>query len=762
MAIMKRLLTSAILFGLALSVSPLYGETLIGASSPQALSDYVNPLIGNANSNGQTVIGPTLPHGSIHPSPDSFEGGGSGYKIGKPVRGFSQTHVSGVGWTTYGNLLLSPQVGLDVSATGHDSPITNEVAKAYSYQATLSRYGINAALTPTHNAVIYRLSYPKGDQSFLMLDLAHQIPGQIVVPPNGPNGEFLDADVALSVDGRSFSGSSRYSGGWGAGPYRIYFYGELDQAPAAFGTFKNGVISAGQLTQRWSAKSDRLGSFWHFSPDATNVSVKLAISFLSVERAKSHLLREIPDWSFETVRDGARAKWDAALSSIVVSGGDSTQRQQFYTALYHAQIMPRDRTGEFERFGDAPMWDDHFAVWDTWRTKFPLMVLINPEVVRGSINSFSERLRVDGHVRDSFVAGNGWKIGIADQGGNNIDNVIADAYVKGVKGIDWQRAYGVMTFNGERERRGTLSGSVNRPTMDTDEYRTRGWLASGMMAVSNTLEYAYNDYNVAQVARGLGRKDEAERYFRRSRSWQFLFNPDAESEGFTGFIMPRDAQAKWIEGVNMTQYAGSWKPHFYEASTWGYSFFVPHQASRLIELMGGRDTFARRLDYGLEKSYVDFHNEPAFLAPALFHYAQRPDLSAKWMVKFAREEVTPLGYPGDDDSGAMSAYYVWASLGLFPNAGQDLYLLNGPQFDRLVVSRPEEGKLVITRTGQGNYVASVRLNGRRLHRSWLRHSQIKGDTQLDFVMSVTPTKWGTRTPPPSDPARSQLMPARGS
>jgi predicted alpha-1,2-mannosidase len=719
-----------------------------------SLSDYVNPLIGNANAHGQTVVGPALPHGSIHPSPDTAEGGGSGYKIGKPIRGFSQTHVSGIGWTTYGNLLLSPQVGLDVSATGHDSPITDEMAKPYSYQVTLSRYNIKTELSPTHNAVFYRFSFPKGDQSHLMFDLAHQIPGQIVKPPNGPEGEFLDADITLSDDGLSFSGSSRYSGGWGAGPYRIYFYGELDQRPMAKGTFKNGAISPSQLKETWSSNSDRLGAFWRFSPETSTVQLRLAISFLSGERAKAHLRAEIPDWSFDTVQNQARAKWDKALSSITIGGGDLSKRTQFYTALYHAQLMPRDRTGEFARFGDAPMWDDHFAVWDTWRTKFPLMVLIDPEVVRGSVNSFSERLRVDGHVRDSFVAGNGWKIGIADQGGNNVDNVIADAYVKGVKGIDWDKAYGVMKFNADHERRGTLSGSVNRPNKDTDEYRTRGWLASGMMAVSNTLEYAYNDYAISQVARGLGKKDEAETYLKRARGWQFLFNKDAESEGFKGFVMPRDKEAKWIDGVNMTAYSGSWKPHYYEASPWGYSFFVPHQPARLISLMGGKDTFVKRLDFGLEKAYVDFYNEPAFLAPALFHYAGRPDLSAKWMRRFARDKVTPLGYPGDDDSGAMSSYYVWATLGIFPNAGQDIYVLNGPLVEHIVVHRPEEGALVITRSGTGDYIKGVNLNGKRLIRSWIRHFEIKGDTHLHFFMSETPTRWGTKTPPSSD--KSQL------
>jgi len=166
--------------------------------------------------------------------------------------------------------------------------------------------------------------------------------------------------------------------------------------------------------------------------------------------------------------------------------------------------------------------------------------------------------------------------------------------------------------------------------------------------------------------------------------------------------------------------------------------------------MGGKDRFVERLEYAHEKDLIGFGNEPGFLAPALFHYAGRPDLSAKRVRRFVTTRFTLQGYPGDEDSGAMSSYYVWASIGLFPNAGQDIYFLNGPIFPRAVLMRPDEGRLEITRTGTGDYIAAVTINGQSFDRSWVMHAELKGDTILAFTMSDKPTAWGTRNPPPSD------------
>ncbi len=405
--------------------------------------------------------------------------------------------------------------------------------------------------------------------------------------------------------------------------------------------------------------------------------------------------------------------------------------------------MPRDRTGEYAQYAPtAPMWDDHYAIWDTWRTLFPLMEFLRPAMVRGTIQSFIERQRMDKIVPDTFIAGHN---NLREQGGNDIDNIVADAYVKKLGGVDWPAAYAVMKFNAD-QRRSCLGGhSANNPVENS--YRTQGWVPAITMSASYTLEYAYNDFCAAQVAAGLGLTRDAETYLARSQKWEVLWNANQESEGFKGFVMPRTQAREWTP-LDPKAYGGSWKGDFYEASSWGYSFFAPHQIDRLVELMGGRETFVRRLEYGMNKGLIDFGNEPAFLAAQLFHYAGRPDLSADWARKITGTRYTLKGYPGDDDSGAMSSYCIWVQLGLFPNAGQDLYYLNGPLVAHAAVQRPEDGLLEIVRSGAGNYIASATLNGQPLTRSWLRHAELKGTAKLSFVMSQTPTDWGRSTPPP--------------
>lgn len=747
------------------TVTAFYGSFLF-AQAPRnsTAADIVDPNIGVLGTGeGSVVIGPTLPHGSVHPSPDTEAGGQAGYRSDKPIRGFSQLHASGTGWGEYGNLMLSPQIGLVVAPDGHDSPKAEEKAQSYAYRVRLARYGIVTELSPTEHAAIYRFTFPASDQAHLLLDLGQQIPGQLGTKPG--DGKVMDSHINLKLKDGSFSGSSQYSGGFGGGEYTVYFYGKIKQRPVGTGTWKNKAIESNTTFERWNQDGDRVGAWWRFSTKTGGpVLLKIGVSLRSIERARDYVTREIPAWDYERVRASARQAWNDALGSIEITGGDKTQRALFYTALYHAQLMPRDRTGDLERFPlDQPMWDDFYATWDIWRTKFPLMVWIDPAMVRGSISSFNARLQIDGQVRDSFVAGYGgrgrevarttfagYRGTQPDQGGNDIDNIIADAYVKKLRGVDWQKAYAVLKFDAEEERQGNFQAGAQ-------DYRRQGWIRSGIMSVSNTLEYAYNDYAMAEVAAGLGKKDDAQRYLARARQWQNLFNPAIESEGYRGFVMPRDLDGSWV-AFDSKQYPGSWKNYFYEANSWTYSLFAPHQVKRLVELMGGPETFAKRLEHANTVPLIDFFNEPGFLAPTLFHYAGRPDLSSKWMHRFVAERFTMKGYPGDDDSGAMSSYYVWVSMGIFPNAGQDIYFLSGPLFERIAVHRPEDGLLTITRAGKGDYVASATINGKPLERAWLHHREISGDTVLAFTMSVEPTDWGKKDPPPSDDGYATPLP----
>lgn len=741
--LLRRLAFTALLLAL-----PLLAPT---ATRADALAE-VDPRIG-VLANGSTVIGPTLPNGSIHPSPDTPGGAHDGYHPDRPIRGFSQTHVSGTGWGQYGNFLISPQIGLATVPAEHESPKADEKAEAHQYQVRLTRYDILAQFAPTRHAALYRFTFPASDQAHVLLNATHHIPGDISTAMFGHLRRPIPSELTLAADGRSLSGQSRYPGGFG-GPYTLYFYAEFDHTPAAFGTWRDATTQPGATTITSSGEQEHLGTYARFATTAgQTVQMKIAVSFLSVEKARAFLAAEIPGWDYATVRDAAAQAWRDALAAITIEGGTPEQRILFNTALYHAQIMPRDRTGEFARFApDAPMWDDHYAIWDTWRTLYPLHALIRPDIVRDTINSFIERQRVDGSVPDIFIAGvNQFR----EQGGNGVDQIIADAYAKKIPGIDWEKAYAVLQHNADHRRTGAAFDRKGAPA----PYRELGWIPAeekDVMSVSFTQEYAQNDYSAGLVAAGLGKTDDARRYFARSQKWENLWNPATESDGFTGFMMPRQADGTWIE-FDTKIYPGSWQPYFYEANSWTYSFFAPHQPERLIALMGGPERFVARLQYALSKNLLNLGNEPSFLIPQLFHHVGRPDLAAKTIHEITGTKFTLRGYPGDEDSGAMSSYYIWSKIGLFPNAGQDLYYVNGPAFPRIVVRRPGHPDLEITRSGTGFYVASASLNGNPLDRSWLRHAELTAATRLTFTMSETPTPWGrAQLPPPAIPPELEI------
>lgn len=716
---------------------------LVALAAPAAAA--VDPRIGVLG-DGANVIGPSLPFGSIHPSPDTPDGSHDGYHPERPIRGFSQLHASGTGWGQYGNFLVSPQVGLATLPSAHDSPKEDEKAEAHQYRVRLARYGVLAEVTPAHRSAIYRFTFPQSDQAHVVLDATHHIPGDIVPAMMGQHSKPIPSSVQISDDGRSVSGSSTFTGGFG-GPYKLHFYAQFDRVPAAAGTWRNEQIQSGARTIDSSGQREAMGAFVRFDTrESAVVQMKIAVSFHSIDQARASLQAEIPHWDYAKVRDAAQQRWADALAAIDVRGGSPAERTIFQTALFHAHVMPRQRRAEFARFSPtAPMWDDHYANWDTWRTLYPLLGMIRPDVVRDTVNSFVERQRVDGMVSDTFIAGTNR---FGEQGGNAVDMIIADARARNIAGIDWKGAWGVMKHNADQRRTGPHFDNLAK---GKGPYLDQGWIPAGTMSTSMTLEYAYNDFAAAVVGASLGHREDARRYLERSRQWGSLWNPETESDGFKGFIMPRNADLSWVE-FDTKVYPGSWKPYFYESNAWTYSYFAPHQVARLVALMGGRERFIARLEYAFEKELIDVFNEPSFLVPQLFHYVGRPDLSAKWMNRILGEKFTLRGYPGDDDSGAMSSYYVWGRLGLFPNAGQEIYFLNGPAFERASVRRPGQGPLVIRRSGKGIYVAAARLNGKPLQRSWVRHAELAGKATLEFRMSETPTAWAAKTPaPPSLP-----------
>ena len=295
-------------------------------------------------------------------------------------------------------------------------------------------------------------------------------------------------------------------------------------------------------------------------------------------------------------------------------------------------------------------------------------------------------------------------------------------------------------------------------------YVSTGYERSG----SRTVEYAYNDWCLAQVAKGLGKDSTAQKYILRSGNWQNLWRPVSD-EGFTGFIMPRNPDGTWWDGMAWqwdaalfkpvlkpftVHSAGGWPDVFYESKSWEYSLYVPHDVNKLIEKCGGTKTFVARLDTFFDKDYFQMWNEPGFLAPCLYNYAGVQYKTAKLVRELLERhyKTTPDGVPGNDDSGSMAAWYCFHAMGFFPNAGQDLYLISSPVFKKVIVTMDNGKTLTIaSNTSEKNiYIKSAKLNGNTLNRSWFKHTDIMNGGTLEFEMSDKPVSWDTGDLPPSE------------
>ena len=337
------------------------------------------------------------------------------------------------------------------------------------------------------------------------------------------------------------------------------------------------------------------------------------------------------------------------------------------------------------------------------------------------------------------------------QGGSNADVVIADAYVKGLTGIDFSTAFEAMLKDAsvppadpQKEGRGGVL-----------EYDAKGYLSlANERSGSRTVEYAYDDFAIAEVACGLHRPAEARLFAGRAYNWEHLWDKDLAEEGFKGFLRPRNPDGTWAEPNLLSR--GSWHDFFYEGDLWTYSLYAPQDVRRLIALAGGRQMFVRRLDNMFYREHFDMTNEPGFLIPVLYNWAGRPDHTAEVITelleKFFSNQRT--GIPGNDDSGAMSSWFIFQSLGFYPNAGQDIYLIGTPSFPEADITLASGKTLrVLARNLDSEhinrFIQSAILNGAPLDTSWFRHSQIANGGTLVFTMGSAPTQWGTANPPPS-------------
>lgn len=768
--------------------------SILPSLAPQ-VSDYVDPRIGSEGE-GRVVVGPSCPFGMVKPSPDCTVNNNSGWApMPTQVDGFSQTHVSGTGGgPKYGNILLQPFCsGMD-RITHPDFRTSEDISLGY-YSTTYQRSGIRTEVTTAQRASFYRFTYPHDSIQSLLIDAGWFL-GEKDEPDARECQQFVGSEVQILSD-TEVTGYTRIRGGWNNGrAYTVYFYLQTDRP---FANSKTWHVSARMFcpnpeveisdTKTQPDRHEKTGVMLRFTPSlqswekpygrsSDTLNVKVGISFLSSLKAKQNAQMQLDSWDFEQHLQACINQWNNLLSRIEIDPDTpERERKMFFTGLYHTMLEPVDRTGEnplwidYDAKGELiPYYDDFYAIWDTYRTSSPLISLIDParqtDIVRSLIN-IGQR---DGFMPDARSGNANGRT----QGGSNAEIVLADAFLKGLgRGelettIDWEAALQQMIKdatvppggNEEQEGRGGLR-----------EYLQLGYIPYGIDRSGNrTMEYAFCDYAIAQVAKGLGRESLYNQYMKQSGYWKNLWRSDYEHAGTRGFIMPRAVDGQWLDTLTVghshnlqptfvyTPVTNEspwnkawWGTVFYEATSWEYSLSVPHDVPGLIEKCGGKDLFEKRLDTFFDKGFYNVNNEPSFLTPCLYHWIGRPDRTSDRVKQIIDKHFDegPIGLPGNDDSGSMSSWLAFHMMGLYPNAGTSYYLLHTPIL-RSCTLHLGNGKNFTIQANElsdsNRYIVSAKLNGKDYPLSYLQHADLMQGGVLELTMGSEPGLWGHSAP----------------
>lgn len=746
------------------------------------LAEYVNPFIGASTNTqmarashglGKTFPGAATPWGMTQVSPNTITGGdnGPGYSYEHTtIEGFALTQMSGIGWYgDLGNFLVMPTTGplhtyrgeADCPEKGYRSRYDkkSEKAEAGYYTVHLTDYDIRAELTATPHGGVMRFTYPENKQSRIQIDLARRVGGT-------STRQFVERIDDYTI--RGWMRCTPEGGGWGNGSgkadYTVYFYTRFSHPLEHYGVWSVDIpdgmgrkrqhvtsrefaelVNKARITERPDRMEGKhLGFYTEFPTcQGEQVLVKTAISFVSMEGAEANFKAELQSKQFEHYRKQAVGLWDKALSKISLTGGTEDERTIFYTALYHSMIDPRgfcDVTGEYIG-GDHKVHKTQsfkkrtvFSGWDVFRSQFPLQNLINPEMVNDMINSFVTLAEENGtgvYERWEFLnAYSGCMLG------NPAIAVIVDAWKKGIRNYDVEKAY-----------------RLARQTADRIGHHPEQGYSPGNNCISETLEYGYFDWCVGEWAEALGKTTDANVYKKRGQAYRRIFDTEK------GWFRVRNADGSWAkwpakgrlqEGYGCT-----------ESNPYQQGWFVPHDVDGMVEIMGGRDKVLSDLKTFFENTPRDFlwnmyynhANEPVHHVPFLFNRLGTPWLTQYWSrlicANAYKNHLT--GLCGNEDVGQMSAWYILASMGFHPICpGETRYELTTPVFDRIEINldhRYAKAKtFTITTEGNGPdayYIQSATLNGKPYNRCYIDHADIVAGGKLHFVLGRTPNKqWG--------------------
>jgi predicted alpha-1,2-mannosidase len=710
--------------------------------------DYVNLFIGTAGDHGQLYPGAEMPFGLVKLAPDTFPGAvtGSahaGYDYDdRWILGFSHLRFSGVGNRGVGgNILLLPTLSSDaLDPASYSTPYdkaSERVSPGY-YRVVLGEPGIEAELTATEHVGVHRYTFPGGTQPHVLIDLGRSFTKMrhaycVISRPIELTGEITCEQMRPS------------------GYYRLFFCIRFQQ------TFEEvRLFPGGQMRDACSLGGDgTLVAVARFCSDnAVPLMVKVGLSCISVGQARRDLEYESPEWDFDGIRERCRRSWARTLGRIEVAG-EREYQDLFYTHLYRGCLSPfnvtssvgtyMDNDGEVHSAHDSTRYNG-WSNWDTYRTKFPLLTLVEPARMSGMMHSLADTLARTMHLDPGVPRGEVRGFHPVPTVRLDMSNVILlDAYQKGIECPDPLATYAVM-----RE-------IVNRefaPELDRLGFVPR--------RPDRTCEYAYDSWAVAAMARALGRDDDARLFGARARYWRNTWDEDV------CFLRARDEDGSWLEFPEDP--AAVIEKHVYEGSMWHWRWAVVHAVNDLVQLMGGHQCFVEQLTYFFEHDLHNHGNQPGIHAAWLFAAVGAPWLSQKWVRRVLAEPMLqrygthgflpepfygriyrsePEGFipEMDDDDGCMAAWYVFSSMGLFPLCpGRPLYTVGTPLFEEIVIHNESGRDFRILTKGLGKdswYVQSACLNGEAFNRPWIWHHELIEGGLLEFEVGPQPSKtWG--------------------
>ncbi|TRX58415.1 glycoside hydrolase family 92 protein [Fulvivirga sp. M361] len=723
---------------------------IVSHTRAQSVVHYADPLIGSEGG-GHVFVGACLPFGMVKLGPDMVGHSNSGYRSDSPIEGLSHTHVSGTGGgAKYGNISVMPASG-SIDLTDYTSGWNNEKNTPGYFSVQLDKPKVQAELTATHSVGFHRYTF-EGNSGHILIEAGHFLftGSEYGHGPFGEAQQLVGSEIKV-LSNTQAEGYVRVRGGWNYGEaYTVYFYAQLNQPASAVGTWKGTEKHAGNRLEYDTG--EKTGAWFSFSAlKQKQVMVKVGISFVSTNKAKANLQKEINHWDFDKIKTKAEVTWNDALSRIIIEGKKSL-KTIFYTGLYHSMLMPVDRTGENPLWkSDKAYYDDYYAIWDTFRTTNPLLLLIMQDRHIAMLESLLDIYKHEGYMPDARSGNSNGRT----QGGSNCDILFAEAFLKELEGLDYQLALEAMLKNAEVPPGGNEQQAGRGGLRD---YNSIGYVSYDFeRSGSRTMEYANCDYAIATLAEGLGKKQIAETYYSKSSNWKNLWRDDYEDRDTKGFIYPRLANGDWIPEYDFMEY-GYWPVKFYEGRSWNYSFYVPHDVRALVDRSGGKDLFLKRLDTFFAEGLYDVGNEPDFLTPAWYSYVGEYPQTAQRTHAIMKDNFTTMrdGLPGNDDSGAMSSWYIFHAMGFYPVAGQDVYLVTSPLITHAVMDIGPDKKLEIevkNASAKNMYVTSMTINGEVWEKAWFQHKDIAQGGKITFTMGSKPSDWGKSIVPPSNSDR---------